>query len=161
MARARSDSRLRRSGSRIGRSVLESAPVDRQDLEMSGRRDDIDAVIRRVRWRSFAIAGAAGAVAFALGWQAGVSLTIGAVVVIFSFLVLEKLTARLVPQREKPKLRTLAPLLLVTAASLVLLTIVLWRWKGFDPLAGAAGLSVVVAAVVPELWRDSERRRET
>jgi len=128
---------------------------------MSGRRDDIDAVIRRVRWRSFAIAGAAGAVAFALGWQAGVSLTIGAVVVIFSFLVLEKLTARLVPQREKPKLRTLAPLLLVTAASLVLLTIVLWRWKGFDPLAGAAGLSVVVAAVVPELWRDSERRRET
>ncbi len=126
-----------------------------------GRRDDIDAVIRRVRWRSFAVAGVAGAVAFAVGWPAGVSLTISAAVVIFSFLVLEKLTARLIPQPEKPRLRALAPLLLVTAGSLVLLTIVLWRWKQFDPVAGAAGLSVVVVAVVPELWAGSERRKET
>jgi len=43
-------------------------------------------------------------------------------------------------------------LLLVTIASLVLLGVVLWRWKGFDPVAGAVGLSVVVLAVVPELW---------
>jgi drug/metabolite transporter (DMT)-like permease len=125
------------------------------------RRDDIDSVIRRVRWRSFAIAGVAAAVAFAFGWQTGVSLTIAAVVVIFSFLVLEKLTAHLIPHQERPRLRTLAPLLLVTAGSLVLLTIVLWRWRGFDPVAGAAGLSVVVAAVVPELWAGSEGRKET
>jgi hypothetical protein len=44
------------------------------------------------------------------------------------------------------------PLLLVTAASFVLLALVLWRWKGFDPVAGAVGLSVVVLAVVPEIW---------
>ena len=126
-----------------------------------GRRDDIDAVITRVRWRALAIAGTAAVVAFAVGWRAGVSLTIAAVVVIFSFLVLERLTARLIPQQEKPRWRTLAPLLLVTAGSLVLLTVVLWRWKGFDPVAGAAGLSVVVAAVVFELWTGSERQKET
>ena len=113
---------------------------------------DIDAVIRRVRWRSLAIAGAAVVVAFALGWRSGVSLTISAAVVIFSFLAFEKLTGRLAARQPKSSLRRLIPLLLVTGGSLVLLTAVLLRWRGFDPVAGAAGLSVVVAAVVPELW---------
>lgn len=113
---------------------------------------DIDAVIRRVRTRSLAIAGAAILVAFLVGWRAGVSLTISAAVVIFSFLAFEKLTERLVLRQSRSNLRRLVPLLLVTAGSLVLLTVVLLRWRGFNPVAGAAGLSVVVAAVVPELW---------
>jgi hypothetical protein len=120
---------------------------------------DIDALIRRVRWRSLAIAGAAIVVAFAVGWRAGVSLTIAAAVVIFSFLAFEKLTERLVHRQVKSSLRRLVPLLLVTVGSLVLLTVVLLRWRGFDPLAGAAGLSVVVAAVVPELWMGRKGRR--
>jgi hypothetical protein len=114
--------------------------------------DDIDAVVRRVRARSLAIGGAAILVGFVVGWRAGVSLTISAAVVIFSFLAFEKLTKRLVQRQAKSSLRRLVPLLLVTMGSLVLLTVVLLRWKGFDPVAGAAGLSVVVAAVVPELW---------
>ncbi len=113
---------------------------------------EIDAVIRRVRTRSLAIAGAAILVAFLVGWRAGVSLTISAAVVIFSFLAFEKLTERLVLRQSRSNLRRLVPLLLVTVGSLVLLTVVLLRWSGFDPVAGAAGLSVVVAAVVPELW---------
>ena len=114
--------------------------------------NDIDAVVRRVRTRSLAIAGAAVVVAFIVGWRAGVSLTISAAVVIFSFLAFEKLTERLVHRQAKSSLRRLVPLLLVTVGSLVLLTVVLLRWKGFDPVAGAAGLSVVMAAVIPELW---------
>jgi len=114
--------------------------------------DDIDAVVRRVRTRSLAIGGAAILVGFVVGWRAGVSLTISAAVVIFSFLAFEKLTERLVHRQAKSSLRRLVPLLLVTMGSLVLLSVVLLRWKGFDPVAGAAGLSVVVAAVVPELW---------
>jgi len=113
---------------------------------------DIDAVIRRVRTRALAIAGAAILVAFLVGWRAGLSLTISAAVVIFSFLAFEKLTERLVLRQSRSNLRRLVPLLLVTAGSLVLLTVVLLRWRGFNPVAGAAGLSVVVAAVVPELW---------
>jgi hypothetical protein len=114
--------------------------------------DDIDAVVRRVRTRSLAIGGAAILVGFVVGWRAGVSLTISAAVVIFSFLAFEKLTERLVHRQAKSSVRRLIPLLLVTMGSLVLLAVVLLRWKGFDPVAGAAGLSVVVAAVVPELW---------
>ncbi|MCA1580091.1 MAG: hypothetical protein LC796_01615 [Acidobacteria bacterium] len=96
---------------------------------------------------ALAIAGA-----FSFGWRAGVSLTIAAAVVIFSFLALERLTLRLVPQQNRPGIRTVAPLLLVTAASLLLFAVVLFRWKDFDPIAGAAGLSIVVMAIVPELW---------
>jgi len=47
----------------------------------------------------------------------------------------------------------LFPLLAVTGGSFVLLALVLWRWKNFDAVAGAIGLSVVVLAVVPEVWR--------
>jgi hypothetical protein len=112
----------------------------------------MDAVIRRVKRRSLAIGAASILGAFAFGARSGASLTICAGVVISSFLVLEKATERLVPGREKPGFRTLVPLLLVTLASFALLGAVLWRWKGFDPVAGALGLSVVVLAVVPELW---------
>ncbi len=113
---------------------------------------DIDSLIRRVRRRAFAIAAVAILAGFAFGPRAGASLTICAAVVISSFLVLEKATERLVPGRGKAEFRTLIPLLLVTLASFALLGVVLWRWKGFDPVAGAAGLSVVVLAVVPELF---------
>jgi hypothetical protein len=114
---------------------------------------EIDAVIRRVRGRTLGIAAVAVVAAFFSGPAAGVSLTICAAVVVSSFLVLEKATERLVPRQEKSGWRTLAPLLAVTAASFVVLGLVLWRWRDFDPVAGALGLSVVVLAIIPELWR--------
>jgi ATP synthase I subunit len=113
---------------------------------------EMETVVGRVRRRAYVLAAVAIAAAFFIGWRSGLSLTITAAVVIFSFLALEKLIERLVPQQKKPGIRSLALLLMVTVASLVLLGIVLWRWKGFDPVAGAVGLSVVVLAVVPELW---------
>lgn len=113
---------------------------------------DLGAAVDRVRRRAFVIGGIGIVAAFLVGWRAGVSLTIAAAVVIFSFLALEKLIARLVPQQTKPSLRSLWSLLVVTVASFVVLGLVLWRWKGFEPVAGAVGLSVVVLAVVPELW---------
>ncbi len=120
---------------------------------MSIADSGIEALIRRVRRRAFVLAAVSVGAAFAVGWRTGLSLTICAAVVIFSFLVLEKLTERLVPRQAKRGIRTLLPLLLVTAGSFTLLALVLWRWKGFDPVAGAVGLSVVVLAVVPEVWR--------
>ena len=120
---------------------------------MSADPSGIEAVIARVRRRALVLAAVAIAAAFALNWRAGVSLTIGAAVVILSFLGLEKLTERLLPRRERSGRRALIPLLLVTGGSFALLSLVLWRWKGFDPVAGAVGLSVVVLAVVPETWR--------
>jgi hypothetical protein len=113
---------------------------------------DMPALVDRVRRRGFVLGALAAAAAFVIGWRAGVSLTIAAAVVILSFLALEKLIERLVPQQKRPDARSLIPLLLVTLASFTLLGVVLWRWKGFDPVAGAVGLSVVVLAVIPELW---------
>ena len=113
---------------------------------------DIDRVILRVKRRAFALAGLGILGGFLFGARSGVSLTICAAVVVSSFLVLEKATARLVPGSGRVEWRTLIPLLLVTLASFALLGAVLWRWKRFDPVAGAAGLSVVVLAVVPELF---------
>lgn len=109
------------------------------------------AIIPRIRTRSIgiAIAGAVGALFF--GWRAAASLTIAAAVVIFSFLVLEKLTERLVPPQEKKGLRAVLPLLLVTGVGAAALGIALFRWSGFDPVAGIAGLSVVVLAIGAEL----------
>ena len=110
-----------------------------------------EALIRRIRVRSImiAIAGALGALPF--GWRAAASLTIAATVVIFSFLVLEKLTERLVPPQEKKGFRAVLPLLLVTGAGAAALGIALVRWKGFEPVAGMAGLSVVVLAIGAEV----------
>lgn len=113
---------------------------------------EMDAIILRVRRRAIVLGAVAALGAFALGSRAGASLTICAAVVISSFLVLEKATERIATRTEKARWRTLAPLLLVTAASFMILGLVLWRWKGFDPVAGAVGLSIVVAAVIPELW---------
>ncbi len=119
---------------------------------MTAPPSGIEGVIRRVRRRALVLGALAILAAFAVGLNSGLSLTITATVVIFSFLVLEKVTQRLVPLQAKPGIRTLLPLLLVTAGSFVVLALVLWRWRGFDPAAGAAGLSVVVLAVVPEIW---------
>ena len=109
------------------------------------------AVIRRIRVRSVRIGGILSVGAFLLGWKRGVSLTICAAVVIFSFLVFEKLTVRLVAPRERWKIRAILPLLLVTAAAVGLLLVVL-HWKAFDPVAGAVGLSAVVLAIGGEIF---------
>jgi asparagine N-glycosylation enzyme membrane subunit Stt3 len=85
-------------------------------------------------------------------------LTIAATVVIFSFLVLEKLTERLVPPQENKGLRAVLPLLLVTAAGAAALGIALLRWRGFVPIAGMAGLSVVVLAIGAELLSPEKGR---
>jgi hypothetical protein len=45
------------------------------------------------------------------------------------------------------------PLLLVTGAGAAALGIALLRWRGFEPIAGMAGLSVVVVSVGAELLR--------
>jgi len=110
-----------------------------------------EAVVRRIRVRSAWIGAGLAAAAFLFGWRRGVSLTICAAVVIFSFLVFEKLTGRLVAPGGKGKIRALFPLLLVTAVSVGLLVVAL-RWKGFDPIAGFAGLSAVVLAIAGEIF---------
>ena len=109
------------------------------------------AVIRRIRVRSVWIGVVLSAGAFLFGWRRGVTLTICAAVVIFSFLVFEKLTVRLVTPQEKWRIRALLPLLLVTAAAVALLLFV-FHWKAFDPIAGAVGLSTVVLAIGAEIW---------
>jgi hypothetical protein len=112
-----------------------------------------DPILRRIRTRSILIAAAGAVGALLFGWRAAVSLTIAAAVVIFSFLVLEKLTERLVPPQEKKGFRAVLPLLLVTGAGAAALGIALLRWRGFEPIAGMAGLSVVVVSVGAELLR--------
>ena len=110
-----------------------------------------DRVLHRIRTRSVGIAAAGAVAALFFGWRAAVSLTIAAAVVIFSFLVLEKLTERLVPPQEKKGFGAVLPLLLVTAAGAAALGIALLRWRGFEPVGGMAGLSVVVLAIGAEL----------
>jgi len=112
---------------------------------------DTDALLKRVKRRAFVLTAVGVVAAFFFGPRSGVSLTICAGVVISSFLALEKVTERLVPERPKPGRKTIALLLLVAVCGITLLGVVLWRWKGFDPLAGAAGLSVVVLSVIPEI----------
>lgn len=111
-----------------------------------------DAVVRRIRARSIVIAVVCALGGFLFGWRSGLSLTICAGVVIFSFLVFEKLTERLVFPRESRGMRGLVPLLLVTAGAVLLLWVVL-RWKAFDPVAGAVGLSAVVLGIAAEIFR--------
>ena len=109
-----------------------------------------DRILRRIHRRAIAFTTLCAAVACAFDWRAGLSLTIGAAVVISSLLVLEKLTERLVPPQAKHGIRALVPFLLVTAASVLLLGVAAFRWKGFSLAGGAAGVSVAVAAVVLE-----------
>jgi hypothetical protein len=116
---------------------------------------ETEALVLRVKRRMYLLAALEIAAAFLFGWRAGVSLTTAAGVVIFSFLVFEKLTDRLVPRQqsqERTPMRTLVPLLLVTAASLILFGVVLFRWKEFDAIAGAVGLSTAVLAIIPEAF---------
>lgn len=109
--------------------------------------------LARIRIRSVILGGALAAGAFAgFGWRSGLTLTICAAVVIFSFLVIEKLTERLGSPGQTTRFRTAIPLLLVTAAAVILL-IVVFRWKAFDPVAAAIGLSTVVLAIVAEVFR--------
>ena len=114
---------------------------------------DTEAVVGRVKRRAWIIAGVGTLAAFAVEPRRGASLTICGAVVISSFLALEKVIERLSPRGDRPAWRDLVPILIVTAASFAVLGVVLWRWRGFDPVAGALGLSVVVLAIVPELWR--------
>jgi hypothetical protein len=120
--------------------------------------DAEDRVLHRIRIRSMVIAAVGALVALFFDWRAAVSLTFAAAVVIFSFLVLEKLTERLVPPQEKKGLRAVLPLLLVTAAGAAALGIALLRWRGFEPVAGMAGLSVVVLAIGAELLNREKGR---
>jgi hypothetical protein len=113
-----------------------------------------DTVIRRIRVRAAWIGGILSAGAFLFGWKRGVSLTICAAVVIFSFLVFERLTGRLVEPAGR-RIQKLLPPLLVTAAAVALLIAVL-RWKAFDPVAGAVGMSVVVLAIGAEVFEKKE-----
>ncbi|HMF08224.1 MAG TPA: hypothetical protein VKJ00_03740, partial [Thermoanaerobaculia bacterium] len=89
------------------------------------------------------------------GWRSGLTLTICSAVVIFSFLVFEKLTERLGNPGPPRSSRTAIPLLLVTAVAVILL-IVVFRWKAFDPVAAAIGLSTVVLAIGAEVFRRGE-----
>jgi H+/gluconate symporter-like permease len=83
-------------------------------------------------------------------------LTICAAVVIFSFLVYEKLTDRLAVPQTRAGISKIVPLLLVTGAAVALLVVIL-RWGAFDPVAGFLGLSAVVLAIVAEIF---ERGKE-
>lgn len=113
-----------------------------------------EAVIPRIRRRAIWLGILASVAAFFFGWRAGVSLTICAAVVIFSFLVFERLTGRFLLPQGKRRWRKILPLLLVTAAGLVLLGIII-PWKAFDPVAGLVGLSVVVLAIGAEIFQSS------
>ena len=106
--------------------------------------------LRRIRRRALVFITLSAVVASFFDWRAAVSLTIAAAVVVFSLLVLEKLTERLVPPQAKHGIRALAPFLLVTAASVLLLGVAAFRWNGFSLAGGAAGVTVAVAAVIWE-----------
>jgi len=142
---------LRRGGARGCDRVLESLPSPSRARRRRGHLNGEEAILRRIRTRSIGIAAVGAVVALFFGWRAAVSLTISAAVVIFSFLVLERLTERLVPPQEKKGFRAMLPLLLVTGAGAAVLGIALLRWRGFEPVAGMAGLSVVVLAIGAEL----------
>ena len=113
------------------------------------------ASLRRIRTRSIGIGAILSAGAFLVGWRTGVSLTICAAVVIFSFLVFEKLTGRLISGQGGGGIRRTLLLLLVTGAAGLLLVVVL-RWKAFEPVAGFLGLSAVVLGIVAEIFERGE-----
>lgn len=85
----------------------------------------------------------------AFGARAGISLTIGAAIVIFNFFVLEKVMGGFLTPRTGMRFIDLALPVTGFLGILLLLTAV-FRWKGFDLPAGLAGLSVIVVAIVWE-----------
>ena len=104
-------------------------------------------VLRRVKRNAMLLSGVGAAVAFAgFGPRAGVSLTIGAVVVIFNFFVLEKVMGGFLTARTGMRFSDVAVPAMGFLGILLLLTLVL-RWKEFDVPAGLAGLSVIVLAI--------------
>ena len=109
------------------------------------------ASLRRIRTRSIGFGAILSAGAFLVGWRTGVSLTICAAVVIFSLLVFERLTGRLISGQAGGGIRRTLFLLLVTGVAGLLLVVVL-RWKGFEPVAGLLGLSAVVLGIVAEIF---------
>jgi len=106
-----------------------------------------DSVLRRVRRNALRLSSVGAAVAFpAFGPRAGVSLTIGAAIVIFNFFVLEKVMGGFLTPRTGMRFSDVAVPAMGFLGILLLLTLVL-RWKEFDVLAGLAGLSVIVLAI--------------
>lgn len=106
--------------------------------------------LKRMERRAVVFTTLCATVAFAFDWRAAVSLTMAAAVVIFSLLVLDKLTERLVPPQAKHGIRALVPFLLVTGASVLLLGAAAYRWTEFSVAGGAVGVTAAVAAVVTE-----------
>ena len=49
-----------------------------------------------------------------------------------------------------PALGAIGAFLLAMGASVLVLGVTAFRWDGFDPIGGAAGVSAVVAAIVVE-----------
>lgn len=106
-----------------------------------------DSVLRRVKRTALVLSGFGAAAAFAaFGPRAGVSLTIGAAIVIFNFFVLEKVMGKFLAPRTGMRFSDVAVPAMGFLGILLLLTLVL-RWKEFDILAGLAGLSVIVLAI--------------
>lgn len=118
------------------------------------------AALRRIHRRALVFTTLSAVAVSFWDWRAAVSLTIAAAVVVFSVLVLEKLTDRLVLPQARSGFRRLVPFLLVTAASVLLLGVAAFRWKDFSLAGGAVGISVAVAAVVAEGFVREERRGE-
>ena len=106
-----------------------------------------DATLARVKRNALVLSGIGVAIAFAaFGPRAGVSLTIGAAIVIFNFFVLEKVMGGFLAPRIGMRFSDVAVPAAGFLGILLLLTLVL-RWKEFDILAGLAGLSVIVLAI--------------
>lgn len=108
------------------------------------------AALRRIHRRALVFTTVSAVATSFYDGRVALSLTIAAAVVVFSVLVLEKLTERLVLPQAKTGFRRLVPFLLVTAASVLLLGVAAFRWKDFSLTGGAIGISVAVAAVVSE-----------
>lgn len=127
----------------------------------AGRRVTGDAAsLRRIHRRAIVFTTLSAVAISFYDWRAAVSLTIAAAVVVFSVLVLEKLTDRLVLAQEKSGSRRVIPFLLVTAASVLLLGVAAFRWKDFSLVGGAIGISVAVVAVLLEGFAREERQGE-
>lgn len=118
------------------------------------------AALRRMHRRAIVFTTLSAVAVSFWDWRAALSLTMAAAVVVFSVLVLEKLTERLVSPQAKSGFRRLVPFLLVTAASVLLLGVAAFRWKDFSLTGGAIGISVAVAAVVLEGFVREERQGE-